>query len=252
MAVPTPHIAAEKSQIAPSVLMPGDPLRSKWIAGTFLEQAELVNDIRGVQGYTGLYQGVPVTVMASGMGIPSIALYSYELYHFYDVERIIRVGTAGALADHLKVRDLVLGLGACTTSRFCEQYHLDGTFAPIASWPLAQRCMQEAERMGLLPAVGNLLSADVYYDDDPEALARWKRMGVLAVEMEAAGLYATAARAGKEALCICTVSNSIATGEELDPALREHSFAEMAELALRTAVSMQTGGADGMDDPDES
>ncbi len=237
MPVPTPHIAAQAGEIAKTVLMPGDPLRSRWIAETFLKDAKLVNNLRGVQGYTGLFEGVPVTVMASGMGIPSIALYSYELYHFYEVENIIRVGSAGALADELKVRDLVFGLGACTSSRFCEQYHLDGSFAPVASWPLLRRSVEIAEQLGFAPVVGNLLSADVYYDDDPATLERWKKLGVLAVEMESAGLYATAARAGRQALCICTVSNHIMTGEELDPELRQNSFSEMVQVALKTAAS---------------
>ena len=238
MAVPTPHIAAQAGEIAKTVLMPGDPLRSKWMAETFLQDARLVNDLRGVQGYTGTYDGAEVTIMASGMGIPSIAIYSYELYHFYGVENIIRVGSAGALSDELKVRDLVLAQGVSTTSNFCEQYNLGGTYAPLASWELLRCAVEEAEQLGFQPKVGNLLSADVYYDDDPEALSRWKRMGILAVEMEAAGLYANAARAGKRALCICTVSNHIMTGEEMDPLLRQTSFREMAEVALRVAKRM--------------
>ena len=236
MSAPTPHISAQPGQIARTVLMPGDPLRSRFIAEHYLLEPQLVNDIRGVQGYTGLYHEQPVTVMASGMGIPSMAIYSYELFNFYDVERIIRIGSAGALQDQLKLRDIVFGQGACTTSRYAEQFGLNGTFAPLASWRLLQQAVRSAQELGLDPVVGNLLSSDVFYDDDPRANDAWRRMGVLAVEMEAAGLYLNAARAGKEALCICTISDHLYTGEKLDALSRQNSFSQMIELALQIAV----------------
>ncbi len=235
---PTPHNAAQFGQIAKTVLMPGDPLRARYIAERFLESPELVNNIRGVQGYTGAWQGVPVTVMASGMGIPSIGIYSYELYHFYDVDNIIRIGTAGALADSLDLRDMIIGLGACTNSNFAAQYGLNGTFAPIASWELVHAAMEAADELGLRPVVGNLLSADTYYHADPAFNDAWKRMGVLAVEMEAAGLYLTAAHAGKRALTICTVSNHIYRADEMPTEDRERGLNDMIRLALETARRM--------------
>ncbi len=234
MLTPTPHNAARKGQIAKTVLMPGDPLRAKFIAETFLENAELVNNVRGIQGYTGLWRGVPVTVMASGMGIPSIGIYSYELYHFYDVDNIIRIGTAGGLADELQLRDVILCMGASTNSNFAAQFNLNGTYAPTASWKLLDAAAQAAREKGLPIAVGNVLSADTYYHDDPDFNDGWRRMGVLAVEMEAAGLYMTAARAGKNALAICTVSNHIVRGEELTSEERERKITDMVELALET------------------
>jgi purine-nucleoside phosphorylase len=215
--------------------MPGDPLRAKFIAETYLQDAQLVNNVRGIQGYTGLWKGVPVTVMASGMGIPSIGIYSYELYHHYDVENILRIGSAGGLADELHLRDIVFGLGACTNSNYASQFGLNGTFAPTASWPLLRTAMDAAESLGLSPVVGNLLSADTFYHDDPAFNDQWKRMGVLAVEMEAAGLYLNAARAGKNALAICTVSDHLYRCEALPPEAREQTFTDMMELALETA-----------------
>lgn len=238
MAVPTPHISAEKGAFAKTVLMPGDPLRSKFIAETFLDNAVLVNNVRGVQGYTGSYKGKPVSVMASGMGIPSIGIYSYELFHFYDVENIIRIGSAGAISDTLKLRDIVFGLGACTNSHFEKQFNLPGRFSPTASWELLKSAADTAESLGLKPVVGNLLSADTFYNDDPGATLQWQKMGVLAVEMESAGLYLNAARAGKNALAICTISDHIVTGKALDAQARQNSFTEMMELALHTAINL--------------
>ena len=238
---PTPHNAAQKGQIAKTVLMPGDPLRAKFIAETFLENAELVNNVRGIQGYTGLWHGVPVTVMASGMGIPSIGIYSYELYHFYDVDNIIRIGTAGALADELQLRDVILCMGASTNSNFASQFGLNGTYAPTASWCLLDAAAQAARERALPIAVGNVLSADTYYHDDPAFNDGWRSMGVLAIEMEAAGLYMTAARAGKNALTICTVSNHIVRGEELTSEDREKTITDMVELALETTRRVTAG-----------
>lgn len=237
-AYPTPHIDARPGDFAKTVLMPGDPLRARFVAEHFLEDARLVNNVRGVQGYTGLYRGVPVSVMASGMGMPSIGIYSYELYHFFEVENVIRIGSAGAIAADIAVRDLVFGMGASTNSRFAAQYDLPGTFAPLCDYTLLSHAVREAEAMGVTYRVGNLLSSDTFYTDDPGESKRFAKMGVLAVEMEAAALYMTAARAGKRALAICTISDHILTGESLPAAERQNSFTEMMEVALRTAVSL--------------
>ena len=234
----TPHIAAEQGAFAKTVLMPGDPLRAKYIAEHYLENPVLVNNVRGVQGYTGAYRGVPVSVMASGMGIPSIGIYSYELFHFFGVENILRVGSAGGLSTGLKLRDIVLGMGACTNSNFALQYRLGGTFAPIASFDLLESAVRHGREMGLTPQVGNLLSSDPFYNAFSDANQGWMDMGVLAVEMEAAGLYMTAARAGKRALAIYTISDHIVTGEALDADARQNTFTQMMELALEVAVEM--------------
>ena len=239
---PTPHIDAEPKDFAPTVLMPGDPLRSKFIAENFLTDIRLVNNVRGVQGYTGLYRGSPVSVMASGMGMPSIGIYSYELYNFFGVENILRVGSAGAIGEDIHVRDVLLGQGACTTSRYAHNFRLPGDFAPIADFTLLRTAADIAEEMKLSYRVGNLLSSDVFYNDmagvpmEVSPAAQWGKMGVLAIEMEAAALYMNAARAGKRALAICTVSDHIITGESLPAQERQVSFTEMMELALRTAV----------------
>ena len=205
MPVPTPHINAKVGDFAKTVLMPGDPLRSKWIAETFLENPVLVNDVRGVQGYTGTWKGVPVSVMASGMGIPSIGIYSWELFNFFDVDNIIRIGSAGALQDDLKLRDLVAGQAACTNSNYVKSFGLGetATFAPIADYTLLSTAVACAKARGIDMRVGNILSSDPFYAAEGcSKNDQWKRMGVLAVEMEAAGLYANAAYAGKRALCI--------------------------------------------------
>lgn len=241
---PTPHIAAKPEDFAKTVLMPGDPLRAKFIAETFLEGAKLVNNVRGIQGYTGTFEGVPVSVMASGMGMPSIGIYSYELYNAFDVRTIIRVGSAGAMVPHIHVRDIVMGMGACTDSRYAEQYHLPGTFAPIASYSVLRACTDVADEMGVRYHVGNLFSSDVFYRDEeglPDSLRStpaWSKMGVMAVEMEAAALYMNAARCGKQALAICTVSDHLLTGEETTADERQTSFTQMMELALKTAITL--------------
>ena len=232
----TPHISAEKGDFAPTVLMPGDPLRSKFIAENYLENARLVNNVRGVQGYTGTYHGVPVSVMASGMGIPSIGIYSYELYNFYGVENILRVGSAGAMSEKLRVRDIVLGQGACTNSNYACQFGVQGTFAPIADFGLLRTAAEIAEEKKLPYAVGNLFSADIFYNDDPNVTPNWQKLGALAVEMEAAGLYMNAARAGKKALAICTISDHLLTGEATTAEERQNTFRDMMELALEVAV----------------
>lgn len=241
----TPHISAAAGDFAKTVLMPGDPLRSKFIAENFLEDAKLINNVRGIQGYTGNYHGCRVSVMASGMGMPSIGIYSYELFNFYDVENILRIGSAGSMSPDIHIRDIVLGQGACTNSRFAHQYHLPGAFAPIASYELLRTCADLAEEMKLSYHVGNLLSSDTFYNDEddlPEtqkSLSLWSKMGVMAVEMEAAALYMNAARCGKNALALCTISDHLITGEETSSEERQTSFTQMMELALRTAVAME-------------
>jgi purine-nucleoside phosphorylase len=232
--IPTPHINAKLGDFADTVLMPGDPLRAKFIAEKYLDDAVLVNNVRGVQGYTGYYKGKRVSVMASGMGIPSIGIYSYELFNFYDVKNIIRIGSAGAINDDLKLRDIVIAQGACTNSNYAAQFNLGGTFAPIASYGLLEKAVDAAKEMGVSYKVGNLLSSDTFYDDGVGAKA-WIKMGVLAVEMEAAGLYLNAARCGKNALAICTISDHILRGEALDAEARQNSFHQMMELALSIA-----------------
>ena len=237
-AFPTPHINSTPDQIAKTVLMPGDPLRSKFVAEKFLDSPTLFNSVRGINGYTGTYKGVPVSVMASGMGIPSIGIYSYELFNFFGVENIIRIGSAGAIQPEIKLRDIVLGMGACTDSSYASQYHLPGDFAPIADYSLLSRAVNIAKDMKLGYHVGNLLSSDKYYNEFPEDTLTWSKMGVLAVEMEAAALYMNAARAKKRALAICTVSDSIVTGEALPASERESSFTDMMTLALELAVGL--------------
>ena len=244
MANLTPHNEAPLGAFGKTVLMPGDPLRSKFIAEHFLENAELVNNVRGVQGYTGIYKGVRVSVMASGMGMPSIGIYSHELYNVYGVQHIMRIGSAGSIREDVKVRDIVLGQGACTDSRWAEQFHLPGTFAPIASFELLQEAVKAAKAHGARYHVGNINSSDVFYGDHvgvPEGLDSvygLKKMGVLALEMEAAALYMNAARYGKRGLCICTVSDHILTGEETTSQERQTAFTTMMKVALDVAVAM--------------
>lgn len=241
---PTPHINAVPEDFAKTVLMPGDPLRAKFIAENFLENARLVNNVRGIQGYTGTYKGEKITVMASGMGMPSMGIYSYELFNFFGVENIIRIGSAGAMSKDIKVRDIVIGQGACTNSDFASQYNLPGTYAPIASYGLLEKCVETAREMKLCYHVGNLLSSDTFYNDtegmgetDLPAV-KWGKMGVMAVEMEAAALYMNAARCGKNALAVCTVSDHLLTGEATTAEERQNSFTQMMELALETAIKL--------------
>ena len=234
----TPHIKATPDDIAKTVLMPGDPLRSKFIAENFLKDAVLFNNVRGIHGYTGTYKGERVSVMASGMGMPSIGIYSYELYNFFGVENIMRIGSAGAMSEKVKVRDIIFGMGACTTSSFAVQYGLEGTFAPIASYDILKIAIEEADKIGARYTVGNLLSSDIFYNANPEASKKWQALGVLGVEMEAAALYMNAAYAGKRALALCTVSDHLLTGESLDSDARQSSFTEMMEIALNTAIRL--------------
>ncbi len=239
MAIPTPHINAKLGEIAKTVLMPGDPLRAKFIADTFLENPVLVNNVRGVQGHTGLWKGVPVTVMASGMGMPAIGIYSWELFSEYGVENIIRIGSAGALQDDLKLMDIVAGQGACTNSSYVDNLGIKGTFAPIADFTLLSAAVDSAREHGVELKVGNILSSDNFYSPaDIDANAKWRDMGVMAVEMEAAALYANAAYLKKRALCICTISDHIYRSEYLSAEERQTSFKQMMEIALDTAVKM--------------
>ncbi len=235
MPVPTPHITAKLGDFADTVLMPGDPLRAKFIAENFLEDAVLVNNVRGVNGYTGYYKGKRVSVMASGMGQPSIGIYSYELFNFYDVKTIIRVGSCGSFHEDLHVRDLIIAMGACTNGNYAMQYNLPGTFAPIADFDLVRRAVEICEAKGARYKVGNIFSSDIFYDEANSGM-EWAKMGVLGVEMESAALYCNAARAGKKALCICTVSDSFIHPEENTTAEeRQNSFTKMMEIALELA-----------------
>lgn len=228
----TPHNAAEKGEIAKTVLMPGDPLRAKYIAEIYLEGPKCFNTVRNMFGYTGTYKGKEISVMGGGMGMPSVGIYSYELYHFYDVERIIRIGSAGAMQEDVNVMDIVIGMGACTDSNYADQYQLPGSFAPIPAYDLLEKAVSIARAKGANVKVGNILSSDVFYNDMDNYNDRWKRMGVLAVEMEAAALYMNAARAGKKALCILTVSDHLYKEVSLTAEERQTGFNQMMEIAL--------------------
>ena len=235
--MPTPHNSAKPGDFAKTVLMPGDPLRAKFIADTFLENAKLVNNVRGIHGYTGTYKDVPVSVMASGMGMPPIGIYSYELFSQYDVDNIIRIGSAGAISPKLKLRDVVAAQGACTNSNFAHQYGLPGAFAPIADYTLLETAVAVSRELDVEMPVGNVLSSDTFYDASGSTM-KWGEMGVLAVEMEAAALYMNAAKLGKRGLAIFSISDSLVTGEELDAAQRQTTFTTMMKIALETAVKM--------------
>lgn len=233
--IPTPHITAKYGDFAETVLMPGDPLRAKFIAENFLTDAVLVNNVRGINGFTGYYDGKRVSVMASGMGQPSIGIYSYELFNFYDVKNIIRIGSCGSFDKDLHVRDIIIAMGACTNGNFAAQYNLPGTFCPIADFNLVRKAAELCEKAGVNFKVGNILSSDVFYDDANSGMT-WAKMGVLGVEMESAALYCNAARAGKSALCICTVSDSFVNPSENTSAEeRQNSFTTMMKIALELA-----------------
>jgi len=237
--IPTPHINAPKDGFAKTVLMPGDPKRAKHIADTYLTNAVLVNDVRGIQGYTGEYKGKKVSVMASGMGIPSIGIYSYELFHAYGVENIIRVGTAGAMLPNIKVRDIIVSTGACTDSNYGHHFGLKGTISAVPSFELLKKADEATKKLGFQDKVrfGLLFSSDVFYKDVPDTLD-WAKMGCLAVEMESYGLYLNAARAGKKALAICAISDNLISKEELTAEERSKSVNDMLVLALETAISL--------------
>ena len=235
--MPTPHNSAQKGDFAKTVLMPGDPLRAQFVAETFLENAKLVNNVRGIQGYTGTYQGVPVSVMASGMGMPSMGIYSYELFTEYDVDNIIRIGSAGALSTELALRDIVVGIAACTNSNYSAQYGLHGTFAPVASYELLTAAVSAAQELGIAVRVGSLYSADNFYDASDSTL-EWAKMGVLATEMESAALYCNAAYTRKRALALCSITDSLVTHEQLPHEERRTTLISMIRIALETAVRL--------------
>ena len=236
MSIPTPHISAKSGDFAKTVLMPGDPLRAKLIAEKYLDNAVLVNDVRGMIGYTGTFKGIPVSVMASGMGMPSIGIYSYELFNFYDLDNIIRIGSAGALSLDLDLYDIVVAMGACTNSNFASQYGLNGTFAPIASFTLLSTFVDTCKKLGIVPHVGNILTSDAFYSADNACNVKWQSMGVLAVEMETAALYMNASKAKKNALAVCTISDCPFKGTETTSEERQNSFDEMMTAALETAI----------------
>ena len=234
--VPTPHNNAKLGDIAETVLLPGDPLRAKYIAETFLENPVQYNTVRGMYGYTGTYKGKRISVQGSGMGIPSIGIYSYELIHFYGVKNLIRIGSAGAIQEDLKLHDVVIGMGSCTDSNFANQYGLPGTFAPIANYNLVEKAVSAARNLNVNVRVGNILSSDIFYHEDGlDTLKKWQKMGVLAVEMESAGLYMNAARAGVNALCILTISDCPFTGELTTSEERQLAFTNMMKIALELA-----------------
>ena len=235
--MPTPHNNAKKGDIAKTVLMPGDPLRAKFIAETYLENPVCYNEVRGMLGFTGTYKGIPVSVQGSGMGMPSMGIYSHELYSEYDVENIIRIGTAGSIADNINLREVIIAVSASTNSNYAAQYRLPGTYAPTASWKLIAAAVKAAEDKGCIYHAGNILSSDTFYDD-ANSLAEWNKMGVLAIEMESAALYMNAARAGKNALCILTVSDCPLKGLSTTAEERQTSFRDMMEIALEAAVSI--------------
>ncbi|MBE6772688.1 MAG: purine-nucleoside phosphorylase [Clostridia bacterium] len=233
----TPHInLLDDIGFAKTVLMPGDPLRAKMIAETFLENAVLINNVRNIQGYTGFYKGHKVSVMASGMGIPSIGIYSYELFSFFGVENIIRIGSAGGIGEGIKLRDVVAGIGANTNSAYLNQYGVTGTLAPTCSYELLRAADECAKEIGIELKVGNLLSSDTFYDADEDSLKKWAKAGSVAVEMEAAGLYLNAMHLKKRALAICTISDLPFSGESCSAEERQNTFTDMMKIALETAV----------------
>lgn len=228
---PTPHNAAVEGQIAKTVLMPGDPLRAKLLADTYLENVEQFNTVRNMFGYTGTYKGQPVSVMGSGMGMPSIGIYSYELFNFYGVDNILRIGSAGGLAPEVKLRDIVIGMSSSTDSNYPSQYGMPGTIAPTADFGLLSKAVAGAEKLGYPVRVGNILASDVFYTVD-NSLTKWASMDVLAVEMESAALYLNAMYAHKHALTLLTISDLPLTGEALTAEERQTSFTQMMEVAL--------------------
>lgn len=233
----TPHNNAKKGDIAKTVLMPGDPLRARFIAENYLDSPVCYNEVRGMLGFTGTYKGVPVSVQGSGMGMPSIGIYSWELFNEYEVENIIRVGTAGAVSDSVALRDVIIGISASTNSNYTSQYRLPGTYAPTASWQLISAAVKAAQAKGCTYHVGNIFSSDTFYDD-ANSLAEWQKMGVLGIEMEAAALYMNAARSGKNALAILTVSDCPLRGLSTTAEERQTSFRDMMEIALETALTV--------------
>lgn len=231
----TPHIKSDDIKIAETILLPGDPLRAKYIAENYLEDVVQFNAVRNMFGYTGKYKGKEISVMGTGMGMPSMGIYSWELINVFGVKNLIRIGSCGAMQEELQLYDIIFGLGACTNSNYASQYDLPGTYAPIASWKLLEKAKKVADEKNIEVHIGNVLSSDIFYNDDKEAIKKWINMGVMAVEMEAAALYMNAARAGVNALCILTVSDHVLTMEETTPEERQNSFTKMMEIALELA-----------------
>ena len=232
---PSASIAADESQVAKAVLMPGDPLRAKYVADHYLEDVVCFNTVRNMLGYTGTYRGKKISVMGHGMGVPSVGIYSYELYQCFGVESIIRIGSAGGIGEDVKLRDVVIALGASTNSHFADQYRFPGQLGATADYGLLRSAVEAAEKLGVRADVGQVFTADQFYNDNPDAGAMYRKFGILALEMEAAGLYWTAQRLGKKALAILTISDHIFTGEALSAQERQDSFHEMMEIALETA-----------------
>ena len=233
----TPHNEAKVGDIAPVVLMSGDPLRAELIAKEYLDGAICFNRVRGMLGYTGIYKGTRISVMGHGMGIPSIGIYSYELYNMYNVQTILRLGSAGAISDRVHVKDLVIGMGASTDSAYGRQFELPGIYAPLADYDLLQTAVAQCQQAGVSYHVGNLLSSDIFYEERASVNEKWAGMGVLAVEMEAAALYMNAAHAGRRALTICTVSDHLLTGERLSSEERQSGLRQMLEVGLETGIA---------------
>ena len=231
------HIAAEKTDIAEAVLMPGDPLRAKYIAETYLTNTKRVNEVRNMYGYTGVFKGVPVTVQASGMGMPSMGIYSHELMTEYDVKRIIRIGTAGAFHDFLNIGSVVMALSASTDSAYAHTYELPGTYAPTASWELIKKAEVSAAALGVPLTAGSVVTCDVFYEANPDWWKKWAKLNVLGVEMETAALYMNAAFNGVDALSLLTMSDHFVSGEKASVVERQHAFTSMMEVALNVAVS---------------
>lgn len=233
--IPTPHINAKIGDFANTVLMPGDPLRTKYIAENYLKNVKLINEIRGALGYTGTYKGKKISLMTSGMGMPSMGIYAYELYNFYNVDNIIRIGSAGGISNTLKMRDVVFAIGASTDSNFISQFKLNGNLSLTCDFDLLKKCVQSAENLNINYKIGNILTSDVFYADS-QTLERWRDAGICAVEMEAAALYATALKYNKKALCICTISDLPFKGLELSAKQRAESFDDMIKVALEAKI----------------
>lgn len=236
MSIPTPHIEAAPGDFAETVLMPGDPLRARHIANTFLDDARQVNAVRGMLGFSGSYKGTPVSVMGSGMGIPSISIYASELWNNYGVQNIIRVGSCGTVHPEIKLRDVIIGTGAGTDSKVNRSRFGGHDFAAIADFELARRAVAAAERLGIPARTGNLFSADLFYTPEPEMFDVMQKMGILGIEMEAAGLFGCAAECGKSALAICTVSDHVRTGESTTSDERQTSFNDMIQITLESLI----------------
>ncbi len=234
--IPTPHINAKsKDEVAETILLPGDPLRAKFIAETYLDDVTTFNTVRNAFGYTGTYNGKRISVLGTGMGMPSMGIYSYELIHFYGVKNLIRIGSAGSFQEHIKIRDIVFGISSSTDSNFASQFGLPGTISPTCSYELLEKATTIAKEKNIDFKAGNILSSDIFYGENKDAWKQWQKMGVMCVEMESAALYLNAQRAGVNALCILTISDSLVTGEATTSEERQLTFTKMMEIALSLA-----------------